>query len=543
MVLSQRRHYANYILALFACLFGQMAAYAQDWNYTVRPGDTLWGISERFLIDGTAKAPDLQAHNTIANPYQIPPGTRIKVPVKWLEQQPVPAQALVVQGEVMRTPTGGTPARLNNGDELNAGDLIRTGDGASITIQFADDSSTVVRPNSELTLDVLSVFQGTGMVNTTMRLHGGRVDNNVPKRAQRQSRFRIITPSAIAAVRGTGFRVGYDTEVKTALSEVVDGEVGFGNATANRGIARGFGVTAEEGQPPSQPIRLLDAPNLGDVDANFTRKRMAFAWVPVTGAIAYQVQILAGELLVLDERVATPAFDRDAIANGSYTLAVRAIDNNGLEGLEAQREISVDAHPFPPVLDNPVADAVLREPPEFRWTPGEQAGVVRIQVARDDTFSDIILDESVEQGTRLTAPASMPGGTLFWRASTVAERAGRFSEAQRFEFIRVPGVPEPSVRHFKDNRLWIDWAPIDAALHYELELAHDQAFTNVVAKSALSKSQFVLEFVEAGSYYYRVRSVGDKRESSAFSPTQSVRIEPEISDPLWQLKTPPQREF
>ncbi len=104
-------------------------------------------------------------------------------------------------------------------------------------------------------------------------------------------------------------------------------------------------------------------------------------------------------------------------------------------------------------------------------------------------------------------------------------------------------MPEPSVRHFKDNRLWIDWAPIDAALHYELELAHDQAFTNVVAKSALSNRQFVLEFVEAGSYYYRVRSVGDKRESSAFSPTQSVQIEPEISDPLWQLKTPPQREF
>ncbi len=58
-------------------------------------------------------------------------------------------------------------------------------------------------------MDSLGSFDASGMVDTSVRLKKGRVENRVAPQKP-DSRYRIITPAAVAAVRGTEFRVGGD---------------------------------------------------------------------------------------------------------------------------------------------------------------------------------------------------------------------------------------------------------------------------------------------------------------------------------------------
>jgi hypothetical protein len=54
----------------------------QDWIYVAKPGDNLWDITTRYLTGIKCWRP-VQRLNKITRPRQIPPGTQIRIPVKW----------------------------------------------------------------------------------------------------------------------------------------------------------------------------------------------------------------------------------------------------------------------------------------------------------------------------------------------------------------------------------------------------------------------------------------------------------------------------
>ncbi len=79
---------------LCALLFLPAIAAAQDWNYRVRPGDTLWDLGCLYLKP-SVRWQQLQQHNRIDNPYQLPPGQLLR-PISWLRIEPAPARVLSV---------------------------------------------------------------------------------------------------------------------------------------------------------------------------------------------------------------------------------------------------------------------------------------------------------------------------------------------------------------------------------------------------------------------------------------------------------------
>ncbi|MDW7601063.1 LysM peptidoglycan-binding domain-containing protein, partial [Stenotrophomonas maltophilia] len=86
--------------ALLCALFLMPAlAGAQDWNYRVRPGDTLWDLGGLYLKP-SVRWQQLQQHNRIDNPYQLPPGQLLRFPISWLRTEPAPARVLSVRGKV-----------------------------------------------------------------------------------------------------------------------------------------------------------------------------------------------------------------------------------------------------------------------------------------------------------------------------------------------------------------------------------------------------------------------------------------------------------
>ncbi|MFT5173926.1 MAG: hypothetical protein ACI8W7_002110, partial [Gammaproteobacteria bacterium] len=122
-------------MAGFLCLL----ASAQDWVYSARSGDNLWNLAEEYLLDGVRFTTRLQRHNNIADPTHIPPGTRIRFPVRWLKQQPAAARLVRKAGSVtVLTVASGAAQPVAQGAALEVGDRLETGVRSAATVQFAD---------------------------------------------------------------------------------------------------------------------------------------------------------------------------------------------------------------------------------------------------------------------------------------------------------------------------------------------------------------------------------------------------------------------
>ncbi|MBU5612710.1 LysM peptidoglycan-binding domain-containing protein [Geomonas azotofigens] len=73
------------------------AAQEQPTIYTIVPGDTLWGLSQRFLKD-PYYWPNVWANNqTVGNPHFIYPGQKVRIYSDRIEIEPAPASAPAAQ--------------------------------------------------------------------------------------------------------------------------------------------------------------------------------------------------------------------------------------------------------------------------------------------------------------------------------------------------------------------------------------------------------------------------------------------------------------
>ena len=81
----------------FHGLPGLLAAEEEYWEYTFRPGDSIWKIAEKYTTSVNNWV-EIQELNKIRQgpDRRIPPGTRIIIPVSMLKQQPVPAVVIAV---------------------------------------------------------------------------------------------------------------------------------------------------------------------------------------------------------------------------------------------------------------------------------------------------------------------------------------------------------------------------------------------------------------------------------------------------------------
>jgi hypothetical protein len=143
-------------------------------------------------------------------------------------------------------------------------------------------------------------------------------------------------------------------------------------------LARAYGL------PPGEPVRLLAAPNLGDLPERIERLPIDLPITPLSGATAYRTEIapnLAFETLLSDEVSVVARVRARDIEDGSYVIRVRAIDAQGLEGFPTQRPLILHARPEPPLLIEPAPDAVLASAsPTFRWTQADPGWRYRLQV-------------------------------------------------------------------------------------------------------------------------------------------------------------------
>ncbi len=250
-------------------------------------------------------------------------------------------------------------SRCGRGAKLAPGDDFKTGPNGYLTIKLADGSTLVLQPGSDLSIEGVKKSPLAPAADAQFSLKNGRVEATVPKRASGGARFEVRTPIAVAAVRGTRFRVVADDEKRTATSEVLEGTVQV-NDTGNLGsvaVREGFGTRVAEGQAPLAPRALLPAPRLWTGIRLWVRRPVRLNFTRLAGAVGYRLLVArrADFADVISETVLpTNEIVLPDLANGPYFLKVRGIDDLGLEGRDTLADLVLLLNAGPARVPAPV---------------------------------------------------------------------------------------------------------------------------------------------------------------------------------------------
>ena len=355
MVSNQGKTFSGFFLFLLLLTSVLQSVNAADWQYTIRPGDTLWSLCTEYTKEPGCWQ-KLGPLNNIDRDRAIPPGTRIRIPANWLKAPPASVTIAFVQGDVSYQLLGDEMLSASEGIRLTIGAKLITGNG-SVSLTFADGSSMILEPNSQLELDTLSNFELNGMVDSTVRLNQGTVKTRVIKREPR-SHFRTITPSALAAVRGTEYRVNVvssEHQKTTTLVEVYQGLVDVGADKVTFPVPASFGIVAKQGETLQKPVKLLNEPVLVGFEEqqiiliDGTGKHLSspsIQWQEEPLSSGFQLNIFADqqpnaktEKLIKSYRTKANTITIKDLAQGCYQLSLRAIDKLGLHGLATQKRL------------------------------------------------------------------------------------------------------------------------------------------------------------------------------------------------------------
>ena len=137
---------------------------------------------------------------------------------------------------------------------LRSKDVVYTGKDSAATIVFPDGSAVQLEPKTRFTIQLLEYSQGQRRRSFT--LHYGAVVARISRFFGVGSKASIATPTAVAAARGTGFRLSYDALTQLTILSVSDGTVEFtcGGITTMCGagetiIAKGHKPGPPQGTP------------------------------------------------------------------------------------------------------------------------------------------------------------------------------------------------------------------------------------------------------------------------------------------------------
>lgn len=495
----------------------------------VKKGDYLIKIAEEHLED-PRRWSEVARINALKNPDLVYPGQILAVPLGLLRGIPADGVTAFVHGDVKMKARGSQewiPVSLH--DRVKEGSVIRTGDAGAVEIVFDDGASCLQRSNT--VVGFLSIRKKGAAYEQKLSLERGRTITRILKATGREPRFRIETPSAVCAARGTVFRVSVDESDHTR-SEVLEGKAEVEAVKKKMMVSEGEGAFVRKGEPPAGPRKLLPPPRLGDEDMFFKALPVRFAFEAVEGAESYRITVtgdIDGKEIAYD-RVA--GRDREieihGLEDGVYFLHALSIDEMGLEGLPSSPlKIRIRVNPLPPFITLPVSGAEYRERAvPCSWLSVGDAAAYRVQIARDKGFQEIVDGAPAVSGNSYKT-RQLDYGSYFFRVRSVAADGyeGDWSDIIPFVVATPPPTPPVDPPHMDKKEVRIRWQDMGAGLNYHFQMADDYNFSNILIDMKTEKPEAVVQKPEKpGTYYVRVSAIDPLGYEGAFSRPQSFTV-------------------
>jgi len=501
---------------------------AADWTYRVRPQDNIWDLAGRYLRPDVSWQ-TLQAYNHVADPYHLPPGMTLRIPLAWLRVRPANATVVAVMGSAhVQWPDRPQPQPVTPGMTLGIGAHLSTDAETSLTLQFADGSRLLMEQSSALDLDEMSAYGSTGMVDTRLRLQHGRVTNSVTPMTGVGAHFSVETPGAISSVRGTHFRVAADQG--QSRTEVLTGRVDVAGDRAHVLVPRQHGVAVTDGAKPLAARPLLPPPALACTTQTVRRIPYVLAWTPLDGASRYRVQLAGNdrfEALLLDHLTSSAQLAMPDLPDGDYAVRVHGIDAQQLEGEDAVCMLHIDAHPQPPLVMEPLPGSKVRDTrPRFRWTESLEAGSYAWQLASDAQFAQPLASVPQITGDSVRTPDALPYGHYYWRIASRDRhgKLGPYTDPMPFDLVPQPPAPAVGKPTTSKHDISFGWPAGVPEQRYHIQLDHHADFAHPQIDQTLDQPLLQIKKPGSGTWYVRVQTIDTDGYAGPWGAVQKIRL-------------------
>ena len=508
------------------------AVSALDLHHTVKPGDNLYRLAGRYL-ESAEQWPVLRDSNAIRNPNMLQPGQVIRIPAAALPAQPVAASVTFLHGQVRQSGASDANPRLAQGSQLAEGTQLQVASDGYISIQLADGSVIKLQSNTVLTLERMRRRPGNGATAMDLQLHQGSVESVVAPQPPASRSFHIHTRRAVASVRGTEFTV-VTSDGADAATSVSHGAVAVQSAAPGRQTPQAVELQAGEGNRVDAqgrlgtPRKLASPPDLAALPLlPQTAQQLAFN-LPAPGpAASYQVRIAHDASLTEVVRsgvFSTSAIQFPALPEGPYFMGVRAIDEQGILGLEARRPVDVETLPPPPFYQSPApGEHTSANATVLRCTGVTNIRWFHVQLSRTPDFLQPQADAQHLTSCEFT-PAPLLPGIWYWRAASVKESrdgafvSGPFAAPQSFVATPAPATSAVGTGAQSSQIFW-DAKP---GYTYRIQVATDPSFNDLVTDKVIAEAAWSLENLPAGRYHVRIQAISESGLAAEFSEARQV---------------------
>ncbi len=338
------------LLILLACppVWGQGEVAEETVWYVIRPGDTIEGLTVRYLgsRDRWRENADLNK-DLFPNPHVIQPGEHVQL----LLPTTMPADGALVReisNRVEDQPSLIAPLEWSDarkGELLRARDGVKTHEQSSAELKFADETALLVTEQS-------IVFIGDAEATlaqvdrTQIEIVVGQADLEGSTAGTDASQFEIVLGDATATPRASE-----DSAVQTrarrqesggAQLMVYSGESELEAGGAKVNVGTGMGSSVPEGEPPKPPEKLLlaAADLVPAAGSGLATPRPAFSWAPVEGAESYTLEVCrdarCGALLERVVELSETSWMPAGLPVEKLFWRVTAVSPSGLDGYPSE---------------------------------------------------------------------------------------------------------------------------------------------------------------------------------------------------------------
>jgi hypothetical protein len=411
-------------LALFAALPAAAVAQANSSDtitYTVKRGDTLIGLSNRYLIRETDYR-RVQQLNRVTNPNALPVGMTLRIDRSLLKFQPATARIASARGNVTVSQNGRTFVGAN-GIELGEGATLRTAGASFVSLQLDDGSRISLPSNSNVRIARLRRYLLGASIDYDFDVVSGGIRSQVSPKSG-QDRYQVRTPKAVSAVRGTEFQSRIDDGNGADFAEVIEGGLAVGVADGtDQPIAAGTGLAVSKtGDVITET--LLPAPDIMSAGKVQMKSKVRFDFgSSIAPAMRVSLASDAGFLdAVADTTSANGAVEFDGIEDGNYFVRFKPVSAKGFQGFPK-------TYAFKRRLNEVSGSAGKSDMGyAFKWS-GDGKGVMRyhFQLHQNDSRTTPIVDEAGLTDKQIILSDLLPGEYL-WRVASVQYLGGEVTE-------------------------------------------------------------------------------------------------------------------
>lgn len=246
----------------FACIpFSAIFLFSQEvQTVVIKPGQTLWDISNKYLKDPTKWDILVKYNNLSSDPLKVLPGMTIKVPVELLKDEYRAAKFIEVLNDVrFRKKEASQWLAAKKNFEIFNGDTVRTNSNSTADIKFHtgqvlnvfENSMLVVRPAKEKGQDI--------------RLMSGQI---------RTINSRVITPTAKIVPKGSDTEFG--AKIKEDLSTIVEVYKGEAKVSSHQGseisLKAGFSTQVRLNSKHLEPVKMEKIETLKEMKTRIVSK-------------------------------------------------------------------------------------------------------------------------------------------------------------------------------------------------------------------------------------------------------------------------------